>query len=80
MLSCFLIFSSHLPYRRRAVSSQGPHQHLTIEPAGIMGLCSETRILTQASKDGKVPAHKVRRHPGIQLFPCRQGKGLLSQL
>lgn len=58
----------------------GAHQHLTIEPAGIVGLCSETRILTQASKDGKVPAHKVCCHPRIQLFPCKQGKGVLSQL
>lgn len=74
----FSHFAGHFPYSRRAVPSQGPHQRLTIEPAGIVGLCSETRILTQASKDGKVSAHKVRRHPGIQLFPCRWDKGAFS--
>lgn len=79
-LQCGSLILWHLPYRRRAAPSQGPHQCLTIEPAGIMGLCSETRILTKASKDGKVPAHKVCCHPRIQFFPCRQDKGVLSQL
>lgn len=52
-----------------------PTKLLTIEPAGIMGFCSETRILAQAAEDGKVPAHEVCCHPRIQFFPCRQGKG-----
>jgi hypothetical protein len=39
------------------------HQPLTIEPAGIMRLRSETRTLAQAAKDGKVPAHEVCCHP-----------------
>lgn len=57
-----------------------PTKLLTVEPAGIMGFCSETRILAQAAKDGEVPAHEVRCHPGVQFFPCRQGKGVFSQL
>lgn len=66
---------------RMAVPFPGaPTKLLTVEPAGIMGFCSETRILAQAAKDGKVPAHEVRCHPGVQFFPCRKGKGVFSQL
>lgn len=57
------------------VPSCHPHQSFTIEPAGVVWLCSETRTPAQAAEDGEVPAHEVCGHPGIQFFSCRQGKG-----
>lgn len=79
LLSYFFVVW-HLPCGGWQFPPRGSHQLLTVEPAGIMGFCSETRILAQAAKDGKVPAHEVRCYPRIQFFPCRQGKGVFSQM